>query len=677
MITGACLGVRKLEFPGDAKTLSISTIETAEQSQTTYLLLETHLERSKSDEGRQWGWTRCQLLGFQGPSLIPSCQLELEDFQIRLESPKDSLTWDPHTRQLYIFGEYHISCFDPVSKTILRTIVLKDFMNQKKSIDELFVIDQPFHGNTGLPGKNQPTSTILVTFDPSREENLQGREKSTLPQWALIDSLSGKLIKSGVVNTHLKPINKQLKNNKEELIHWLYDDRHYSIKAINLLKNQTLLRIPWIIDDFATRSRYQLTYDDWHLNRDDSRDINQKIAYSQSANRVCIIGGVLEEIFLYDSQTGKRVTPETGMVNDLSPISANKFSGSFDYHDASVFQLKARDQIRRTFNTEVPENSCVAISADAKRIVVGETSGKATVWNLSNHKKLFTLTGVSNELLCIAADTSQNRIVAGDSNGVFWRWNYPTPLKATPEKVQRLIAERNGKQTKSHFPEKRSKEKLTNSLCALSPDGLCSLCFQPIEEKMASPLFSQDGENLLPVPGIALVVKLQNEQKFGEVIATENAKKQTILTPAVHTKSVLIQIKNSTSGRFALFVFNTGQVTIVDSQTGILESIIQTGNREIVDVDFHPDQKTLLVASYRGAVKAWNTDTYLKTGSLQLYDARLNQISSCVAEQGFDLVIGTRDTGLIVKRGVFPKSAQQPERPAALNLPFGGPLPED
>ncbi|WP_299469902.1 hypothetical protein, partial [uncultured Gimesia sp.] len=174
-----------------------------------------------------------------------------------------------------------------------------------------------------------------------------------------------------------------------------------------------------------------------------------------------------------------------------------------------------------------------------------------------------------------------------------------------------------------------------------------------------------------------LVINLEYERKFGEVIATQNAIKQKILTPAIGRDDVLIQIKSSPNGRFALLVFNTGQVTIVDLQTGTLESIIRTNDKEIVDVDYHSDQKTLLVASFRGGVTAWNTETFQKTGSLQLYDARLDSLRSRVTKKGFDIVLGTRDTGLIVKSSVFPESEQKPQQPTALNLPFGGPLPDE
>ncbi len=157
---------------------------------------------------------------------------------------------------------------------------------------------------------------------------------------------------------------------------------------------------------------------------------------------------------------------------------------------------------------------------------------------------------------------------------------------------------------------------------------------------------------------------------LGVVFATEDGQMPRRLTPAVYEETILLQIKISADGRFALFVFDTGQVTIVDQKEGVIQSIIQTSNREIVDVNYHPDQKTLLVASFRGTVTAWNSETFLKTGAIHLRDARINLLSSRAAKQGFDIVLGTWDTGLIVKTGVFPKSEQKPQRPAALTFPF-------
>lgn len=558
--TGKCLAIHRLQIPVNAFKIWIPSLETVEESQTVYLILRFD-EKTKSSETIN----HYQLLGFQGRKLLPACKLEFED------SIKD-LHWIPKSGLLYVSNEYGVSGFDPVTKKILWDKRPADLAKQTKPVDELIVIDQPYHFSDSL--------------------------------------------------------------------------------RIN-----------------SARQR-------WHLDMEEDRLGNEKMIWSKAANRVCYIERESVEINLFNAKTKKRVAPPTGTVNALSSLSVNNFSGSFDYNDVFVFQFKARDQIRRTFNTEVPKNSCAAISTDGKRLIVGEASGKATVWNLANHKKLFTLTGVSKKLLCIAADTSQNRIVAGDLNGVFWRWNYPSPSTATPEKIQRLIAERNGQQTELRLPDRLLIEDLTNSLCTLSPDGLLSLCFQAYSIKGLQ-VFPGKEEDLLPNPGGSLVINLEYERKFGEVIATQNAKKQKILTPAIGRFDVLIQIKSSPDGRFALLVFNTGQVTIVDLKTGTLESIIRTNDKEIVDVDYHPDQKTLLVASFRGAVTAWNTDTYMKTGSLQLYDARLDSLRSRVSDKGFDLVLGTRDTGLIVKRGVFLKSEQKPQRPASLSLPLGGPLSED
>ncbi|WP_417396037.1 hypothetical protein [Gimesia chilikensis] len=540
VITGKCLSVRHLEIPVNAFKIWVPSLETAEGSQTAYLILQFN-EKTELNEVHN----HYQLLGFQGQRLIPYCKLELE-------YPIEDLLWVPQFGQLYVSNEYRVSGFDPVSKKILWEKKLADLEKITTPVDELVIIDQPIDIKKGIAMR---------------------RGNSAMQRWYIFN---------------------------------------------------------------------------------DSIPVDEKMIWSKAANRVCHILGESEEINLFNAKTKKRVVPATGMVNALSSISVDNFSGSFDYNDVFVFQFVAPDRMCRTFNTSVPKNSCVAISKDATTLLVGEASGTAYAWDLLNHKKIFTLTGVSKKLLCIAADTSQKRIVAGDINGVFWRWNLPTPSTRTPEKVQQLIAERNGKQTKSRLPDRLLIEDLTNSLCTLSPDGLVSLCFQAYSIKRLQ-VFPAEEEDLFPGPGSSLVANLENKRKFGEVITTENAKKYKILTPAIGRFDVLIQLKTSTNGRFALLVFNTGQVTIVDLQTGTLESIIQTIDKEIVDVNYHHDQKTLLVASYRGAVTAWNTDTYLKTGAIKLYDARLDSLISRVSKKGFDIVLGTRDTGLIVKYGLFQK----------------------
>lgn len=400
--------------------------------------------------------------------------------------------------------------------------------------------------------------------------------------------------------------------------------------------------------------RFDSALQRWHLEKQQGPFVKEKMIWSKAANRVCHIQGETEEINLFNAKTKKRVTLASGMVNALSPISANNFSGSFDYSDVFVFQFGKRDHIHRTFTTQVAQNSCVAISTDATTLVVGKTSGKGKVWSLSDRKVLFTLTGCQKELLCIAADTLNKRIVAGDNYGNFWRWNFPAQSTVTTEKVPQIIAEKLSNPIKSRFPGSQTHDELTNSLCTLSPDGMLSLYFRPFKFKF-SPVFPTKKEDIIPDPGIFLIANLEYERKFGELIASDNAKKTNILAPAIGLDEILIQIKSSPDGRFATLVFSTGQVTVIDLQTETLESIIQTGDSEIVDVDFHPDKNTLLVASYRGTVTAWNTDTFLQTGKVQLYDARLENLSSRITKKGFDIVLGTRDTGLIVKRNVFKK----------------------
>jgi len=146
-------------------------------------------------------------------------------------------------------------------------------------------------------------------------------------------------------------------------------------------------------------------------------------------------------------------------------------------------------------------------------------------------------------------------------------------------------------------------------------------------------------------------------------------KPQKQLTPPVFYKSQLMQIRCTADGRFALLVFHTGQITILNLEAGTLEAIIPTGLSEIMDLNYHPEQQTLLVACYRGTITAWNSETFLQTGILQLIDARLEHLASQPTADGFDLVLGTWDSGLIVKHDVFKRKDQIPVRPPALPFP--------
>ncbi|QDV48442.1 WD40 repeat domain-containing protein [Gimesia fumaroli] len=657
---GTCLGIRRLKIPVNSTKIWFPAIETANQLQMTFLIV--HYDDDSPN-------TQRKLVGYHGRNLVPILEFALED-------EFDSLTWDPHTRQLYLYNDYKFASYDPASNKIVWTSNRNIFNLTDIKIEQLIVIDQPLQFKEKMSGHKKLASSILLTFEP---ELTQGFDKDILLQWGLVNPLSGNPIKSGFVTRNFRPIDKQTNKGKaENLIYWFRDDNDHSIRAVNILKNQLLLKIPCDHDEVVSTSRYKAGLQKWYLEREDYRAEADKILWSRAANRICSIRGLMEEIKLFDSSTGKPVASASGTVNALSNILAGRISASFDWNNISVFEFNADKNFMNIFNTKVLQNSCVALSSDASNLLVGETSGYAHLWNLPKHEKIATLAGGTNKLLGLGANTAQKIIISCDNTGTFRWWKLPTQLSEIQGRVQTLKAERNNKPTVpslSFYKKLRSSYHLPNSLCDMSTDALHALSFKPF-----SPLTeSMDGELWL-VPGDSLIAKINEnpveggfaslEPKLGVIIFTEVGKNPKRLTPAVHEESILLQIKLSTDGRFALFVFDTGQVTIVNLQEGVLESIIQTNNREIVDVNYHHKRKTLLVASYRGTIRTWNSETFLKTGSLQIQDARLEFLSSRVAKIGFDLVLGTWDTGLIVKCGTFPKSEQKPQRPVGLTFPF-------
>ncbi len=368
VITGSCLGVRSLTIPVNTTKIWFPAIETAEQFQMTYVIVR--IDDDNPD-------TQRKLLGYHGQNLIPTFQLTLED-------EFDSLTWDPQTRHLYLYGNYKVSCFDPASQKVVWTTARNFFDFTNVTIDQLMVIDQPLHLKTGELAHKEHSSSILLTFQLNT--NLRP-EKHVLLRWGLMDPLSGKPIKSGVVTRDLKPIDKLSNKKKEDtLIYWLFDG---SIKAVNILENQLLLTGSEDHEEGVafSHSRNEAGDENWYLYRSDYRDEVYKIVWSQAANRVCSIGGDSEEIELFDSRTAKPVASASGTVNALSKFSAQNIAASMDWNEAAVFEFKSGGKFIRTFNTKILQSSCVALSADTSNLLVGETSGNASVWGLSNHKK--------------------------------------------------------------------------------------------------------------------------------------------------------------------------------------------------------------------------------------------------------------------------------------------------
>ncbi|MFI4849667.1 MAG: hypothetical protein ACIAZJ_11250 [Gimesia chilikensis] len=667
VMTGNCLGVRDLKLPINASSIALSRLETADALQMTWIILDYDL--AGPEEDFFYGNTKSsyqKLLGFQGSKLTPICRKELDQFSIRHISPPEALNWDPYTSRLYLHGEYSVSSFDPVSKQIKLLSVPGNSEKGQRCLLDLFVIAPTPGINPTASEKKKYTSSLLVTFAFSSFQKSKGNKNSILLEWVLIAPNSGKTLRSGIVNRdELKPAErKPEQQHRESLVHWIYDSQDHSFKAIDLLNNQLLRTIHPGHNGYAKAGI--LSADSlWNLIRFRVDTETEKLIWSPAADRICYIGGGGDIIGLFDSKTGKRVAASTGTVTAMSAVSDHHLAAAFDWNTVSVFQVTPQVQVARTFSGTMPGNTCVALSSDARALLVGKDSGRAEIWSLPQNKNITTFGGVFERLVCIEVDAVQNQVIAGDRQGMFWRWNVPQELKSALRDT--LFHET----APIKNPEKLSQQKapqditLNASLCTLSPHAALAISFQPLGDD-----FMDYDEDSGSTPGVSLITNLGSEFWEGEIIAIRNSKAPFTLTPAVPHRSVLTRIKCSADSYYALLVFDTGQITILNLQDGTQESIIQTGNREIVDIDFQPAQHTLLVASYRGAVTAWNTETFLKTGSLQLYDSRLNFLSSRVAKQGFDLILGTRDTGLIVKHGVFPAAERQGQKPPALNIPF-------
>lgn len=657
-ISGKCLGSHSVCIPVNATAVSISKIETAEQFDTVYVIVEYEEESSKEQEFVPSVKKYCQLQGFQGEGLQPCCKLELEDFKFEVGSPHDSMTWDPHTKRLYIFGRNIIKSFNPVTMKFKALTIPIDSTKPFNHIDEVRVFDPATSCIKSIHPHNNLSSLLLVTYFSQQSKTPKTKHRAISLEWVLVDSLSGVLLKRGVVKRKFKPISINSRVNKAEpFFFWLNDEDDHSIKVVNILDNQILFSMPrndTAISKSLIESSRNLTY----LFRDKYRDVDEKVIWSEAANRACYIRGELETFNLFNTRTKKYVTNPSGVVNSLSAISTDKVSAALDWNQVSVLHLEAGNQITQSLDKTISGSSCVALSADATTLVVGDISGNAQIWSVTESKKLGILNGAMSKLLCIAIDADKSHILAGDSNGDFWGWNTPPHLPITSESLK--LTANKIKNIPPHLPiNKRGfLSGLTSSLCTISSNASLSLSFVPAPiDNFAGEYLDLDTEiDFESKLGGTLMGKTGVELIQGKVLANNIASKQIILTPAVQHKSILMKLKSSSNGRFAILVFNTGQVTIVDLQTGTLESIIQTKDKEIVDVNYHHENKILLVASYRGLVTSWNTDTYIEAGRLRLQDARLSLLSSRISEEGFDIVLGTRDTGLIIKRDAFHNS---------------------
>ena len=685
--TGKCLAVRRLPIPINVERLWINSIATS--ADATWVLFESRFHKAITKEKKSemdldsFDNDYCFLAGFQGSNLTPTCHLEFDEL-----SNYRSLNYNAHNGKLLICGETELACFDPDSQKIIWTSSGYQQDLKHDEIKGIINLEQPFQMELTESGKKRTFTPFIVQFEPNSHYEVPPQDvdysKLTLLKWGLIDPSTGKLLHHDLVMRETGPGNykapkaENLKfpgsKDANKLYAWLYDKQEQAIKAVDLVEAWRVASKPVRDRTFTIRTaRIAALGEKWNLERDDLRNEAEVQTWNSTSGRMCIVTGFTPEINLYDLSTGNTIAQPSGTVNALSRFTSGKLAASLDWNDVSVFDLKAKGSLQRTFNTKVLRNSCVALSVDASQLLVGEISGNAGVWDLSRRSKVFALEGGTEKLLRIAGNTTRNSLAALDMDGTLWRWQTPT-VPAKPGEMQLLRAH---SQEKPKRPEgyynNEFDYRIPRSLCDLSSNTALYLAFRAysIAEE------NNFGELNLGLPGTNLIARVSDgpgrlfsfEPKHGAVMELRAGQPQKQITPPVYHQSQLMQIRCTADGRFAMLVFDTGQILILNLEAGTLEAIIPTGLSEIMDVNYHPQQQTLLVACYRGTITAWNSDTFLRTGLLQLNDARLEHLASQPAKDGFDLVLGTWDTGLILKQGVFKKKDQKPTRLPALPFP--------
>ncbi|QDT28212.1 hypothetical protein Enr10x_35520 [Gimesia panareensis] len=684
--TGKCLAVRRLRVPINVERLWINSIATSTDS--TWVLFGSRFVKEKAEQepksfldGSSDDY--CFLAGFQGPNLTPTCDLEFDEL-----SNYRYLNYNSHNGKLLIYGETELACFDPDSQKIIWSTSGYQQGVKHDEIKGIINLEQPFQMELTESGKKRTFTPFIVQFESNSLYKVPAQSvdfsRLTLLNWGLIDPSTGKLLHHDLVMRKTGPGNyktpkaENLKfpgpKDANKLNAWVYDKQEHAIKAVDLVEAWRVASKPVRDRTFTIRkARGDALGERWNLERDDLRDEAYVQTWNSNSGRMCIITGYTPEIDLYDLSTGNTIAQPSGTVNALSRFTSGKLAASLDWNDVSVFDLKAEGSLQRTFNTKALQNSCVALSVDASQLLVGEISGNAGVWDLSRRSKVFALEGGTEKLLRIAGNTTRNSIAALDQDGTLWRWQTPkAPAKPGEMQLLRAHSQKKPKRPEGYYLNEFD-YRIPRSLCDLSANTELYLAFRAYSAEEED----NYGELSLGSPGEDLIARIHEgtgqsfyfEYKHGAVVELRAGQPQKQITPPVYYQSQLMQIRCTADGRFAILVFDTGQILILNLIAGTLEAIIPTGLSEIMDVNYHPQQQTLLVACFRGTITAWNSDTFLRTGLLQLNDARLEHLASQPAADGFDLVLGTWDTGLIVKQGVFKKADQKPTRLPALPFP--------
>jgi WD40 repeat protein len=520
--TGECLGVRRPRIPMNAATFSIDALEIDSQSNTAYVILF-------SGDENESGHNHYKLVCYQGKKLIPTLELEL-DHQFL------SMVFDANTRLLYLTNQERVSAFDPKTSQFVweidsdklnileRLDALVDMKGQHVGISRVLLSNQSVAVDKGAPHRKTKRNDILLElhFGPP-DDFLKTVFELRIPElqiWELVDPLTGKSVKSGVIDHDLKPAGELPgPNNDKQQIFWIKDKKDASLKAFDLLENQLLMTFPGGDADRISESRYMAEREKWYLEKDEYRTDEDKIIWSRKANRVCSIREDSEEIQLFDSSTGKRVAKAAGTVNSLSKISDGKVAASLDWNDVSVLDFKAGADVTTVFNRKGQQNSCVALSVNATNLLVGDEAGGGHVWEVQSGKKIATLSGGAAKILCLSSNPARKVIMACDTHGKLWWWKFPDNINTKPDEVPLLKSESSAKPTLpmlielSKFQDIDFFYRINRSQCDLSIDAQRTMSFTPYDTAYAV----YDEDELFFILGENCISKIDENPKDGTV----------------------------------------------------------------------------------------------------------------------------------------------------------------
>lgn len=352
-----------------------------------------------------------------------------------------------------------------------------------------------------------------------------------------------------------------------------------------------------------------------------------------------------EGIHVFDLVYMRRTAQPNGTV---AAMSIDSFTGKGVTTDGYAIYGTSGTFDRIVDGTDVGSKiSAICYSRAAETVDFADSSGR--LWEVSQKQhgewgKASLVYQHNHEIIYVRRLQSNGTIILVDSRGRIWS-------------LERRVNRSNPKQLE--FSNARG---VVWSGIAMETDRI-SMCPNSHGDYLAmfAPLNAPGGPaQELPVPGESVL--LGSRYKELDVSPAMVSVKKTIgvlylfdlrgnrfrsFVPVVSHKETLISFKKSDDDSLMAMAFESGFVMVINVNRMKVNALIDTRLTELVDVDFGPHKNEIVAVTGSGRIEVWNAVEHKIVSRTTLRDARLGMVDCLQRASQSELVLSTRDAGIV------------------------------